>query len=71
MARETMKTSKVAAAWAGFIGGNFFILMLGYLVFCLTLGSVFLQFAPTNFWTGERYTIAQIVTTAGCSVFAC
>ena len=71
MARKTMIKSKIAVFKQGVVGGTLFILTMAYFIFCLGLASVFLEHAPTNYWTGNRYDIAELMTASACSVFAC
>lgn len=71
MARKTMQKSKIAVIKQGVVGGMLFTLTMGYLIFCLSLASVFLEYAPTNYFTMERYDVAELMTASACSVFAC
>jgi ABC-type multidrug transport system fused ATPase/permease subunit len=71
MADETRQMSKRAIVYQGVIGGTLFTLTMGYLIFCLSVASVFILHAPKNYFTGNNYDVAELVTASACSVFAC
>ena len=71
MAKKTMEKSKIAVIKQGVVGGTLFTLTMGYFIFCLALASIFLQYFPTNYFTGDQYDIAELMTAITCSVFAC
>jgi ABC-type multidrug transport system fused ATPase/permease subunit len=45
-------------------------MLLSFFIYCLTIGSVFLQFDSPNPLTGENYTLAEIITVSQCCVIS-
>lgn len=42
MAQTANKAGKIAVTKQGFVGGNLFFLTMGYYIFCLSIGSIFI-----------------------------